>query len=109
MRNARGIPSPRMQQRSLLTGTMIALLAIAAVVIAGGLWLSGTYNALVRADQDVRAQWAQVENAYQRRADLVPNLVQTVKGAAQFERQTFTEVANARAQVGQVSAQGLQK
>ena len=60
-------------------------------------------------DQGVRSAWGQVENVYQRRADLVPNLVETVKGAAAFEKDTFTAVANARAQVGQVSAAGVEK
>ena len=57
----------------------------------------------------MRSAWGQVENVYQRRADLVPNLVETVKGAAAFEKDTFTAVANARAQVGQVSAAGVEK
>jgi LemA protein len=72
-------------------------------------WSVSGYNALVRLDQGVRSAWGQVENVYQRRADLVPNLVETVKGAAAFERDTFTAVANARAQVGQVSAAGVEK
>ena len=55
-----------------------------------------------RLDQAVQAQWSQVENVYQRRADLVPNLVETVKGAAKFEKDTFTAVTEARAKVGQV-------
>jgi LemA protein len=54
----------------------------------------------------VQAQWAQVENDYQRRYDLIPNLVETVKGAANFEKSTFVEVAKARAQVGQVTNGG---
>ena len=61
-----------------------------------GLWLVGGYNDLVQLDQSVRSQWGQVENVYQRRADLVPNLVETVKGAAAFEKDTFTAVAEAR-------------
>jgi len=81
---------------------------LAIAVLLGGAMVSG-YNSLVRLDQDVRAAWGQVENVYQRRADLVPNLVETVKGAAAFEKETFTAVANARAQVGQVSAAGLEK
>ncbi len=65
------------------------------------------YNGLVSLDQAVQAQWAQVENVYQRRADLVPNLVETVKGAAAFEKDTFTAVTEARSKVGQVNAAGI--
>jgi LemA protein len=75
---------------------------IVIVVIIFALSGIGTYNALVKLDQDVRAKWAQVENVYQRRADLVPNLVETVKGAAAFEKDTFTAVTEARSKVGQV-------
>src|SRR5215208_5615652 len=63
---------------------------------------SCSYNGLVRKSQSVDAQWAQVQSVYQRRADLIPNLVQTVAGAANFEKSTLTEVTNARASVGQV-------
>jgi len=69
-----------------------------------GIYAAGTYNALIRADQQVQSQWAQVENVYQRRQDLVPNLVETVKGAAGFEKSTYLAVTEARAKVGQVSA-----
>jgi LemA protein len=62
------------------------------------------YNSLVTLDQATQSQWAQVENVYQRRADLVPNLVETVKGAAAFETDTFTAVTEARAKVGQINA-----
>ncbi len=62
-----------------------------------------TYNRLVSYEQSVEAQWAQVENVYQRRADLVPNLVATVKGAAEHERETLRDVVEARARVGQVT------
>jgi LemA protein len=62
----------------------------------------GTYNSLVTLDQEVEAQWAQVQNVYQRRADLVPNLVETVKGAAAHERETLQAVTDARAKVGQL-------
>jgi LemA protein len=83
-------------------GCLIVL--VLGVLIVGGV-AAGTYNSLVQLDQAVQAQWGQVQNVYQRRADLVPNLVETVKGAARFEQQTFTQVAQARAQVGQVSSQ----
>jgi LemA protein len=79
-----------------------AIIVAVAVVILGGTCVS-TYNKLVRLDQNASSQWAQVENAYQRRADLVPNLVATVKGAAEFERGTLTQIAEARARVGQVA------
>lgn len=83
--------------------TGITLIIVAAVVLlVGGISVS-TYNKLVRLDQAADAQWAQVENAYQRRADLVPNLVETVKGAAAFERGTITDVTEARSRVGQIS------
>jgi LemA protein len=79
-------------------------IALIALVVLLGFSGVGTYNSLVRLDQGVRAQWGQVQNVYQRRADLVPNLVATVKGAAAFEKDTYTAVATARAQVGQVTA-----
>ncbi len=81
----------------------LGLVAVLAAAVFG----VGAYNGLVRLDQAVQAQWGQVENVYQRRADLVPNLVETVKGAAAFEKDTFTAVAEARAKVGQVNATGI--
>jgi LemA protein len=72
------------------------------VLVVGGIAL-GTYNSLVGLGQAVDAQWAQVENQYQRRADLIPNLVSTVQGAANFEKSTLEEVVKARASVGQVN------
>lgn len=61
------------------------------------------YNSMVNKEEDVTAQWAQVENAYQRRADLIPNLVSTVKGYASHEQETFTAVVEARARATQVN------
>jgi len=78
----------------------LGVLVIGLIIVV--LSVAGTYNSLVTLDQSVRSQWAQVENVYQRRADLVPNLVETVKGAAAFEKDTFTAVTEARAKVGQV-------
>jgi LemA protein len=74
-------------------------------VIAVGLVISGvgTYNRLVELDEGVDNAWSQVENVYQRRADLIPNLVATVKGAKDFEQETLTQVVEARAKVGQVN------
>jgi LemA protein len=87
-------------------GAMSKTLGVAALVLAVVLGVScvGSYNKLVRLDQAVQSQWGQVENVYQRRADLVPNLVATVKGAANFEKETLIAVTEARARVGQ--AQG---
>lgn len=82
---------------------------ILLLVLIVGLSVGGTYNSLVQLDQATQAQWAQVQNTYQRRADLVPNLVETVKGAANFEKSTMTEVTQARAQVGQVSSAALEQ
>ena len=78
------------------------LLVVLAVALIGVVYVTGVYNSLIGLDQKVQAQWGQVENTYQRRADLIPNLVETVKGAAAFEQDTFTAVTEARAKVGQV-------
>src|SRR6266481_2729009 len=72
------------------------------VVLVGGCSVAGSYNRLVGLQQKVDQSWAQVQNVYQRRADLIPNLVNTVQGAANFEKSTLTEVTNARASVGRV-------
>src|SRR5450432_3003833 len=88
-------------------GKKIAIGCVGAILVVGlivGVSISGTYNSLVQLDQATQAQWAQVQNAYQRRADLVLNLVATVKGAANFEKDTMTAVTEARARVGQVTA-----
>jgi LemA protein len=91
-----------MQQAQVQRRSYAGLIALAVgIVIAISMVTS--YNALVRLDQAVQAQWGQVQNVYQRRADLVPNLVATVKGAANFEKSTYIAVAKARASVGQVS------
>jgi LemA protein len=76
----------------------IVLVVIVAIVV--GVSMMGSYNRLVSLGQGVDAQWAQVENVYQRRADLVPNLVATVQGAADFEKSTLEAVVQARASVG---------
>ncbi len=82
---------------------LLLLLGIPLVLLGILLMLGvGTYNGLINKEQAVDAAWAQVENVYQRRADLVPNLVATVSGAADFEKSTLTAVTNARASVGRV-------
>jgi LemA protein len=81
----------------------LVLLVLGVLIIGGS--VVGGYNSLVALDQAAQQAWGQVQNVYQRRADLVPNLVETVKGAANFEKDTFTQVTEARAKVGQVTTQ----
>lgn len=82
----------------IVGGVIVAVLAVLL------LWGVGAYNGLVGSREAVDSQWAQVESAYQRRADLIDNLVATVKGSAQFEQDTLIRVTQARGQVGQVNA-----
>ncbi len=72
---------------------------VAMAVVAGLVFISG-YNRLVSLDQEIEASWAQVENQYQRRANLIPNLVETVKGYAEKEQAIFTGIAESRAKIG---------
>ena len=83
-------------------GCIGAGLVLLFFAIIAGVALVASYNRLVGLQQGVDQAWAQVQNVYQRRADLIPNLVSTVSGAANFEKSTLTEVTNARASVGQV-------
>src|ERR1051325_12160171 len=86
------------------------LAAVVVVVIILAVIVGGSYNRLVGLSQAVDAQWAQVESVYQRRADLIPNLVASVQGAANFEKSTLESITQARASVGQAqgpSAQNL--
>ncbi|MCC5919178.1 MAG: LemA family protein [Cyclobacteriaceae bacterium] len=78
-------------------GLLITLGVIALVVVLFYSFFAGKYNEMVQREESVTSQWAQVENVYQRRADLIPNLVNTVRGAADFERETLTQVVEARA------------
>src|SRR5580693_5141105 len=84
---------------SSATKILLVLLGVAVVV---GLLCVSSYNGLVNLQQATDAQWAQVQNVYQRRADLIPNLVSTVSGAANFEKSTLIAVTDARASVGRV-------
>ncbi len=85
-----------MKKSWIILGVVILLVIITYVSLKNG------YNKMVALDEQVKAQWAQVENVYQRRADLIPNLVSTVKGAADFEKTTLTQVIEARAKATQV-------
>ncbi len=81
---------------------MKPLLIFVGLLILLGLVVMSGYNGLVSTQEAVNTQWAQVQNVYQRRADLIPNLVKTVEGAANFEKSTLTEITEARASVGKV-------
>jgi len=83
-------------------GAFIILAVVALVVVGLVVWGVGVNNQLVRADQDVNEKWAQVQNVYQRRADLIPNLVETVKGFAAQERTVLEEVTRARASASSI-------
>ena len=85
--------------------TGLIVLIVLVVIIGGGLiWGIGVNNELVRSEQVVSEKWAQVQNVYQRRADLIPNLVETVKGFAAQERTVLEEVTRARASVAGIKA-----
>lgn len=89
--------------KNILLVIAIGLLALLLIGVLAGI---GTYNRLVTSEEAVSSAWSQVENVYQRRADLIPNLVATVKGAADFERETLEAVVEARAKVGQTKIEG---
>jgi LemA protein len=92
--SSRGVTN--MKRFGWLIGIGIALIIVLAVVIG----LASTYNGLVKASQEVDGQWAQVETQYQRRFDLIPNLVNSVKGAMQQEQEIFNAIAEARTKYG---------
>src|SRR5438093_1604282 len=86
-----------MKKYALGCGGILVLFVL--IVFVGG---CGSYNRLVSLSQETDASWAQVQNQYERRNDLIPNLVQTVSGAANFEKSTLNDIVAARASVGQV-------
>ncbi|MDX9924501.1 MAG: LemA family protein [Ignavibacteriaceae bacterium] len=96
-----------MKNKGLLIGCgagVVVLLIVAGFVM----WGVGVYNKLVGLDEGVKQSWSQVENQYQRRIDLIPNLVSTVKGVANFEKETYTAVTEARAKAGQTKIDASQ-
>ena len=82
---------------------VIVLIAIAVVLLGSFVWVKNVYNNLVTSDENTQSAWSQVENVYQRRADLIPNLVATVKGYAAHESETLENVVAARAKATQVT------
>lgn len=86
-------------KKMFLAGGCGLLVVIGVVVLAAGLFLWSTYNRIVTAEQAVDGAWAQVENNLQRRGDLIPNLVETVKGYAAHEKEVFQQVADARSRL----------
>lgn len=89
-----------MKKGSILLGCVGLVLLL---LVGFAIWAVGVRNNLVMLEENVNSQWSQVENVYQRRFDLIPNLVRTVQGAADFERETLQNVIEARSRVGQVS------
>ena len=81
--------------KKLSTGAKV-LISVGIVLLVIILWFVGAYNGLIRADTEVDESWANVETQYQRRADLIPNLVESVQGAVNFEKETQTEIAALR-------------
>ena len=80
---------------------------IAGIFVVVGIWLITTYNALVKKDEKVKLQWNEVQNAYQRRLDLIPNLVNVVKGGADYEQTTLQKIVEARAKATSINALGI--
>ncbi len=89
--------------KSAAIGCFVLALVLIFSVVAYGV---SAYNGLVGLDEAVDSAWAQVENVYQRRADLIPNLVATVKGSADFEQETLNQVVEARSKVGSINVSG---
>ncbi len=83
--------------------SVVTLIVIAVIALIAYSSFKGAYNSMVTKEESVESAWAQVENVYQRRADLIPNLVNTVKGAANFEKETYTAVTEARSKASQIT------
>ncbi len=84
-------------------GCLITAIVLVVIVVVIGLWAVGTRNSFIEKEEGVTNAWSQVENVYQRRADLIPNLVATVKGYATHEQETLENVINARAKATQIT------
>ncbi|MFC2135697.1 LemA family protein, partial [Bacteroidota bacterium] len=90
-----------MKKKGFMIGCGIGAVLV-VIVIGLIMWGVGIYNSIITMEEGVNQTWSQVENQYQRRLDLIPNLVATVKGVANFEKETYTAVTEARAKVGQI-------
>jgi len=86
--------------KKFLIGCLGAIGVLIVIALIFYLYGVGVYNKMITMDENVKEKWSQVENVYQRRFDLIPNLVETVKGYAEFEQETFTQVTEARAKAG---------
>ncbi len=93
------------KKKKLSTGWIVAIVILVLLIMAVS-WLVGTRNSLVRLDTSVDTAWSNVQVQYQRRADLIPNLVATVKGAANFEQSTLTQITEARSRWTAAQSQG---
>ena len=91
-----------------LLGCSVVLVLLLLAGLGLVFFLFGQFNSLVSDEESVAAQWAQVESVYQRRADLIPNLVEVVRGASEFEQETLNEIVEARSRAGQVSIDATQ-
>jgi LemA protein len=87
-------------------GWVIAVGVIITIVLIFGLWVGGTFNSLVGLDETVNNAWGNVQTAYQRRADLIPNLVATVRAYSDYEGDILTQITEARASVGRANTPG---
>lgn len=88
--------------KTLVVVLVILALIVLPLLLVGG-WMMRSYNSFVSLDEQVNSSWSQVQNNYQRRMDLIPNLVETVKGVANFEKETYTAVADARSNAGKIA------
>jgi LemA protein len=91
-----------MKKALIILAVIFGILIIIALSIAG--WVKNTYNEMVTMDENINGAWAQVENVLQRRYDLIPNLVETVKGYASHEKEVLTQITEARSRVGSAGA-----
>ena len=101
--------APRTRRGAALNAVLIVLVIFLVLGVAVGGCAVSKYNTVVAQEPAVEAAWTEVQNQYQRRSEMIPQLVSTVKGAADFEKSTITEVTEARASVGQMKFDGLPK